>query len=374
MHRRTKDPPMWAAGRLHRVLSERALKRERGGEQFASAVQALLQHQKDVARRWTRACKASLHGWTSAAVAERGLLTELVRSTHYYVDDVLGHRSTEPQPAPPLRDILGELRQLDDEFDEVSIQFRPALIAVVTKPVTLEGIRLGRFRVSLQLDRLADRQDVTVFDCVALDPNPAATSEDTTHPHVRGEVLCSGEATAPLGAALRQGRVCDAFLLINAVLHTYNGGSAYISLEDWDGVGCADCGCARDPDSIYRCQSCEDDLCEECISSCDACRESYCQHCLERERGDGEYLCSGCRATCPRCGLVASAGDVEEQGLCNHCYEEEQEEERERERKLQEEQQEEQDHDDDCESDEIVTTATADQTEVEGAAREAPAA
>jgi hypothetical protein len=206
---------------------------------------------------------------------------------------------------------------------------------VVTGPVTLRDVRLGPFRLELHVARLRDRHDVSVIRCVALEPNPAGTSEDTTHPHVRDEVLCAGDATVPLQTALRQGRVCDAFLLTSAVLHTYNPASPYVSLDDWAGVACADCGYASDPDSAYRCESCEETVCERCVGSCDGCDASYCQSCLERT-DDDQRLCPGCRARCPRCERTVAAAEVEELGACRDCREQEEEEQRELERQEQE--------------------------------------
>ncbi|MGB7160278.1 MAG: hypothetical protein WBD40_19580 [Tepidisphaeraceae bacterium] len=323
------DPHLWAALRLQKVLGQR---QRVDRDHFAAAVQTLLRHQQEIARRWERACNAQEMGWTLAAEAERGAVVELVQSTHHYVNDVLNHRRSPRGPCPVTpRQLLEELRQLDEELNEVLIKPRQGIVAVVTKPVTLEGVRLGRFRIELHLGRLADRHDATAFDCVALDPNPAAASEDTTHPHVRDDALCAGEASIPIATALAEGRVCDAFLLISGVLHTYNPGSPYVALQDWSGVACGDCGFTCGEDDLYRCQHCGDDVCESCISSCDACGESYCGNCLRRERadgdgddgdGDGDYLCPSCRTNCPRCGRVALREDVEGVGMCARCDEE----------------------------------------------------
>lgn len=203
MRTRNHDSMLWAASRLHRVLAQRARDRQRGGEQFHAAVQSLVRHQAEINRRWGRACKASLHGWPMAAAAERRMIAELVQSSHYYVNEVLRHQPTDAAVAPvTLCQILDELRQLEDEFGQLTITPRRGLVSVVTKPVTLHGIALGRFQLELYVDRLADRQDASAVDCVALDPNPAATSEDTTHPHVRDNVLCAGDATIPIVSAL----------------------------------------------------------------------------------------------------------------------------------------------------------------------------
>jgi hypothetical protein len=270
-------------------------------------------------------------GWTLAADVERAAAIELAGSTHHYLNDVLHHQG--PQPPQPCvvtpRQLLEELRQLDEEFHDVFIKPKEGIVAVVTDPITLEGVRLGRFRIELHLARLAERRDASAFDCVALDPNPAAASESTAHPHVRDDALCAGEASVPIANALAEGRVCDAFLLISGVLHSYNGASPYVALCDWSGVACADCGSSRHEDDLYRCQECGGDVCESCISSCDACGESYCGNCLFREGAgsgdggvdDGDFLCPACRTECPRCGRVALREDVEDRGVCARCDE-----------------------------------------------------
>ena len=333
MNRRHAGPRLWAALRLEKVLAQRP---RADRDPFAAAVQNLLTHQREVARRWERACIAHEMNWRAAAALERSTVAELVRSTHVYLTDVLAHSeyARPARTAVTSRQLLGELHQLEDEFNELLVKPREGILAVVTRPVTLEGVRLGRFRVELHLERLAGRRDASAFACVALDPNPAATSEDTTHPHVRDDTLCAGEASVPIAAALADGRVCDAFLLIDRVLHTYNAGSPYVALDDWSGIACADCGCGCAEDDLYRCQECGADMCESCISTCDACGESYCGNCLRREGaggsndgddggGDGDSLCPSCRTDCPRCGRVASREDVEEQGTCASCDEQE---------------------------------------------------
>ena len=335
------DPLMWAARRLYEALAQHD--HDSGGH-FASAVQMLLHQQDQVAQHWRRAGKAAAKGWHAAAMAERQQLVDLLRSRHYYVSQVInnehGARMPNQAAAMTARAILQDLRQLQEEFDQLVIEPKRGSIAVVTKPVILSDVRLGRFRLELYVDRLRDRQDVTVVDCVALDPNPASTSDDTTHPHVQNNVLCAGDATMPLQAALRQGRVCDAFLLINAVLHTYNGASPYVSLDDWFGMACADCGYTTDEESMYRCENCEQHICDNCVGTCDGCDASYCQSCLERAQA--EHLCPACRTTCPRCDEIVRASDVQELGMCRSCHEDEEEQQ-----ELELQEQDNHEHDDD---------------------------
>jgi hypothetical protein len=330
------DPHLWAAKQLYNVIG---LGGRRKVDRFDQGLQELVHSQQALITSCRRNDKARSRQWFLAAAQERHRIVDLIVHFRRQIDGLL--RQEQPHFEPPLplslRSILQEVRQLESEFNEVLIEPQRSLIAVVTKPVTLRGVHLGPFQIELYLDRLAERFDANAIDCVALDPNPATSCEEVTHPHVKSNALCTGEATLPIQAALREGRICDLFLLINSVLNTYNGGSPYVSLDDWNGIACGDCGFSCDRDDLYGCQGCECDYCGSCISSCEGCEESYCRGCLEREGGDGRYLCGSCRAICPRCGLVASAPDVDEYGMCHSCHEDQQEQS----------QHEEFDHDDD---------------------------
>jgi hypothetical protein len=120
------------------------------------------------------------------------------------------HRPVLPQPT--LRDLYQDLNQLQQGFPKVTIEPQHHLLTVFTDSIELEGIHLGEFHLELHLDRLDQHADVSAFDVVALDPNPPYSSQDVTHPHVRDNQLCAGDATGPIALALKEGRFCDAFL------------------------------------------------------------------------------------------------------------------------------------------------------------------
>jgi hypothetical protein len=77
-------------------------------------------------------------------------------------------------------------------------------------------------------------------------------------------------------------------------LHTYNGGSAYVSLSDWDGRDCGDCGNTTPSDYLYACELCSSDFCEDCIRTCDRCDRSVCCNCSESNE-DGDRLWPKCK-------------------------------------------------------------------------------
>ena len=112
-------------------------------------------------------------------------------------------------------------------------------ISITTDPIVLDDTHLGPFQVRLDWNRLGSHQPYRV---VALDPHPAAANEAVTHPHVQEEHLCEGEGRAGIESALNTGRLCDFFLIVSRLLGTYARGSAFVELDDWEGIRCQDCG------------------------------------------------------------------------------------------------------------------------------------
>jgi hypothetical protein len=189
-------------------------------------------------------------------------------------------RRSEPKSISP-RFLFAELRQLQEEFDDVKLDAAHTTLSVTTEPITLEEIALGRFEIRLELGGNPDAEPASFLRIVALEPNPASCDSTVTHPHVKDERLCTGEAATPIQQALTDGRVCDLFLLIRSVLQTYNADSPFISLAKWDGRSCHDCGYTMDDEESNWCDGCENDFCSECFS-----------------------YCRGCLSDCAMCGIV----------------------------------------------------------------------
>jgi hypothetical protein len=269
-------------------------------------------------------------GWTLAAALVWSDVLREVRSAQRLAGEVLARAAGEPMlaelpwaaaPAPPsLRSLVEELRQSQEEFDDVAFDLKAGRVVATTKPIELEDVPLGRFAIELHLTRLRDRRDSSCFDCVALTPNPASGNDSVTHPHVQDRQLCAGDASAPISAALQQGRICDAFCLVRSVLQTYNPASPYVALDSWDGVSCGDCGCSTSRENTSGCEHCDQDYCDECMSCCEACDASCCRGCLDRDRESDAHLCPSCRTTCEDCGRVVNSDDVDgSSGLCPQC-------------------------------------------------------
>lgn len=142
-----------------------------------------------------------------------------------------------------------------------------------------------------------------------MDPHPASCNECVTHPHVSDERLCPGDAGAAINMALSAGRICDFFLLVRSVLTSYNPGSPYVSLDNWHGKACYDCGYVVDGDEIYWCCYCENDFCSDCSSYCRRCEDTFCRSCLEECQVCNDLICRSCMTSCPECN----------EQLCKNC-------------------------------------------------------
>jgi hypothetical protein len=162
----------------------------------------------------------------------------------------------------------------------LKIDWNEKVVSAATEPITLQEIDLGPFDIRFLWQRFTRSTDSACFEIVAMEPNPSSVSDDVSHPHVKKNKLCAGEAVMPLRKALEQGRLADAFSLIRSVLLTYNAASPHVALEQWAGTKCHDCGDAVDSESVHYCEGCGDDFCEECFSCCRGCDISRCAGCL----------------------------------------------------------------------------------------------
>ena len=77
---------------------------------------------------------------------------------------------------------------------------------------------------------------------------------------------------------------------------TYNAESPYVSLDDWEGRPCYDCGYTTHEDDCFWCEGCDNDFCEECYSYCCSCDVSLCQGCP--------------RARLPSCSRTSISGSL----------------------------------------------------------------
>lgn len=212
---------------------------------------------------------------------------------------------------PSLKEVYRDLLQADEEFGNLMYHTEGDLLTVTTEPIELDGVYLGPFEILLHIPALSEMQYNSIYRIVALEPNPATSNDAVTHPHVSDERLCAGDAEAAINAALSSGRICDFFQLVSSVLSNYNSDSPYVSLENWSGYSCYECGYLASEDDSYTCYGCDNGFCNECVSFCPICDDSFCRQCIELCPVCSNPACKYCMTICPEC----------EEPLCKHCDE-----------------------------------------------------
>lgn len=263
-------------------------------------------------------------GWNHAAKAATQSLIEALEECRRDLGDVI--RTVQPkQPRLPASpgDIYRDLVALADEFEDVEIDLQEETISVTTDRIAFDGIELGDFTIRLHWQ---DLDSSTPYKVEAQNPNPAAKSDEITHPHVRDEQLCEGEGRAAIRASLQEYRLYDFFLFVSQVLHTYGEGSAYVEMADWSGIPCDDCGeIIRDEDR-YFCARCGISICGSCAIPCTECGEQYCANCIRHCAACRQDHCSSCLTTCSVCDREI-CDNCREDDLCLSCQESEEDQE-----------------------------------------------
>jgi hypothetical protein len=270
-------------------------------------------------RRWKTARDRN---WLRAAERERVAFTSelesLERQLRHLTADLKNERAAI---VPSLRLLVEELAATEAEFGE--LVWEEGEVGVTTESIVLDDIELGPFQIRLQLDRIGTDAPYRIR---ALEPNPAASCIDTTHPHVSGERLCSGEGRGAIAAALAEGRLFDFFTIVDRILHTYAVGSAYVELDQWHGVSCHDCDSSIDESDACTCNRCEERICGDCLCCCNGCGDGYCSGCLDRCQRCEEPTCVGCLVRCEDCRQYVCPSCREDE-LCETCRKQREEQE-----------------------------------------------
>ncbi len=258
-------------------------------------------------RRKLNLCE--IRNWQAAGEKVLRQVEAALRDIPYHIQQVEQAVQACNIKVPSVTEVYQELIQADEEFDGLMYHSEGDLLAVTTEPIELSDVHLGEFEIQLHVPSLAEMRYNAIYRIVALDPHPAASNECVTHPHLSDERLCPGDAGAAINMALAAGRICDFFLLIRSVLTHYNPDSPYVSLDNWHGTACHECGYVVSGDDIYWCDCCQQEYCGECASCCRRCDESICIGCLESCTVCDEPVCPSCMVVCPECG----------ERLCRNC-------------------------------------------------------
>lgn len=202
-------------------------------------------------------------------------------------------------PAVTADQLRGEVAALRASYADVSVEWSEYRLVLewTTPRVVLEGINLGRFRVTLGVTLDPDIVDFDELNVEALEPNPSTHNDELTHPHVLGGNICMGNGHFVFLWAVQSGRLADAADILWSVLRTwsdghFDGGNMY----EWNGYACDNCGAVHD-ESPWRCRVCRDEVCGDCSSRCDECEESVHDGCSS-ECECGRTLCTKCACNC----------------------------------------------------------------------------
>jgi hypothetical protein len=263
--------------------------------------------------------RAATRGWVNSQAIlqdrlERGIASCLER-LQQALKQISSFRSKISPPT--ARAIFNELSALSDDFDTFAVDLASQTVSVNTESVVLEDIDLGPFEIRLYWSRIGQRR---CYDVIALEP-PARESSDVTHPHVKNTQHCEGDGQIAIERALYSGRLTDFFQIVTRVLNTYNGGSAYVSLSEWEGAACDDCGQFMSEDDQSSCDRCESILCFDCLTPCAECENRCCHACTDPCRFCDSHICPACQRLCDGCDRLSCPNCLSENGLCNECQE-----------------------------------------------------
>jgi len=270
--------------------------------------------------------RAQRHGWQLAA---HRLLHDLRANLRRLQADLVAfdcglERQQSERCQSSVSDIYADLVTLREEFDQVAFDQRKRTISVTTEPIELDGVYLGPFEIQLDWSDLTDGHPNN-YRVIAIDAHPAAANDNVTHPHVQDEVVCEGEGRQTIRSAIEQGRLLDFFVIVANLLRTYNAGSPHVSLADWHGAECADCGATVSGDERWTCEKCQTTTCGECYQNCSDCDGIYCDECTTSCEGCDERRCRSCISVCSACHDEYCQGCLDDNERCSDCHDKENE-------------------------------------------------
>jgi len=257
--------------------------------------------------------------WYPSAEKIRSRISRNLNDFSYQLEHFKNIINTDDIKLPKLGDIVAELLQLEQEFGEIKIDLKARTISVITESIMLDEITFGPFEIKLFIDDIKKVITESPYRVIALAPNPAGSDCNVTHPHVSSESLCEGDGYIAIRKAIQQGRLNDFFTIIVQILQTYNPDSPYVSLYDWEGTSCYDCGGTVSDDDRYYCEYCENDFCESCSSYCQICETTICMGCTFECIACNQATCRHCTAECIECEVIFCKDCINEEGLCKTC-------------------------------------------------------
>lgn len=293
---------------------------------------ARLQHLKGKLEEFSHKCSGAAKdshifyaavdkGWFGAAEKIKTKVNRNLSDFSYHLQQFKNLADSDEIKLPKPAVIFADLMQMEDEFGELSFDIEAKTVSVTTDSIRLDDISFGSFEIRLSINEMSKLYSESPYKVIALDPNPAATDDNVTHPHVSSERLCEGEGVVSIRKAIEQGRFCDFFTMVVNILQTYNPDSPYVSLDDWDGIACYDCGYTVSSEDCYYCEDCDRDYCSSCSTYCRICDTTVCMGCSFECPDCGQPVCQSCTDKCKECEETICNDCVCEEGLCKNCEE-----------------------------------------------------
>lgn len=238
-------------------------------------------------------------------------------------------QQTNQQQCRSIHDLYADLIDLQHEFKHVRFENKDNEfhLIVTTFPITLlykgELFDFGEFEIHLELNTVGLLPDDIVLDvfCVALTPNNPSNYDDVTHPHVRDNCLCCGEAKETLRFFISNAFIYEYFIVVRQTLLTYNSSSPHVSLDKWNGIGCYNCGSMVDEESGDGgncCSDCGCVFCDYCLHECTSCFHFVCDCCSYICDICGKRTCSYCCLRCKTCNKIV-CNDHYIEPYCTQC-------------------------------------------------------
>ena len=259
--------------------------------------------------------------WTGSAEKIRARIGRNLNDFSYHLQRFKETINADRGKQPKLSDIFAELNQIARDIGELQFDLKEKTISVITDPISLDDISFGSFEIKLNISEIRKLYTESPYSVIALEPNPAGSDSNVTHPHVSSEKLCEGDGHTAIRRSLEDGRLCDFFTMIVNILQTYNPDSPYVSLDDWEGISCYDCGYTVAGDDCYYCEYCERDYCSQCSTYCQMCDTTICLGCAYECPSCNEPVCKSCTAACKECEETFCKDCLTEEGLCQSCEE-----------------------------------------------------
>jgi hypothetical protein len=261
------------------------------------------------------------------------IFTTALTNAHFLIsrimNDIRGLSSAKAEPSSGdiAHEIFEDLCALCYEFPKVI--WKPGgYLTVITQPIVLtsedgDDMDLGPMKIELDFEKINILTRGILYRIIPTEPLYSYTG-DYFHPHVSENNLCEGEGKLPIKQALRDHRLLDFFMLVRSILNTYNPSSAYMTLDNWRGQPCSDCGEICAENEAYTCEHCGSIVCSHCLVKCPDCRYIYCMECTEECNSCGILVCTECIWSCMECNMPVCSECAQsccscEEPFCKGC-------------------------------------------------------